>query len=795
MSGTSDSHLHLEALHSDVKACFERVVPLLKSGAQEVGPWSKDPKGVDHEIAVLTMHQHSVENLELVMPIVAPMKAGKSTLINAIVGYELLPTRAHPMTTLPTRIVLDEQVPLDKPELSLPASLCAVYASLEKHLRATLTAGWQLPEGHQYLSPLAMAIADATLPELRPLATGVDAVHSTLARLNDQMRLAAFAAEDTDYLDMISELPTLRTGYVHDYATRGSRTGTLVIVDTPGPNENAMSVRLGRVLETQLAQSHVVLVVLDYTQMGGNAAADVQDRLGRHLEIIGKSRLYAVVNKVDQRKGQDDLSAEDTRASVRAALDLNEAESEGRIFEAIAHLGIIGSKVLNELGDTGTFSVDENGAAWALLRERSPFADAVDLAEELADLLPDKLRIFAQRAVAKSMVAGLVDAAIAELRAGAAPAVIDAGVRRFQAAIHDLFEALQLALSASDADPEEVRRELANLGTEMGHLKTLSDARPTKHELLARLQPAVADFNGRVRHHGFEAIRALDVEGAESEQAAPPSRLSSFRRWRRDPFASTVKHLRKKVWDGQPIQDSRSFNSESAATAFMKTMADAVVDEIRTVLEDARKDLGSMVDKLVNEVLANQETVTRPVIERAIERLSTTFDVTLTVPSSGSVVSADLEVDPGQPEAKHSYYGYTVTETERQPIRFTFKLLYRNVEVQRVRSGSSTSYLVVKSVVREQLVSKFETVLEEISVALDEYVESELLQALDDYYDGLFSFLERYRNVLEIQVSASQQDESVRAQRRAALTSLSDRLEVESARLAGYLQQLPPLTA
>ncbi len=51
----------------------------------------------------------NVANLELRMAIVAPMKAGKSTIINAIAGQELLPSCAAAMTTIPTEIVFKTQ--------------------------------------------------------------------------------------------------------------------------------------------------------------------------------------------------------------------------------------------------------------------------------------------------------------------------------------------------------------------------------------------------------------------------------------------------------------------------------------------------------------------------------------------------------------------------------------------------------------------------------------------------------------------------------------------------------------
>ena len=54
---------------------------------------------------------------ELTMTIVAPTSAGKSTVINAIAGQDLLPRRNDPMTVLPTEIVFSREV--ENPKLIL----------------------------------------------------------------------------------------------------------------------------------------------------------------------------------------------------------------------------------------------------------------------------------------------------------------------------------------------------------------------------------------------------------------------------------------------------------------------------------------------------------------------------------------------------------------------------------------------------------------------------------------------------------------------------------------------------
>ena len=72
--------------------------------------WSRNPDGLEGSVRMVRTDLDAVRNGELRAVVVAPMKAGKSTLVNAIIGYELLPARGSAMTTLPTRIVLDHVV-------------------------------------------------------------------------------------------------------------------------------------------------------------------------------------------------------------------------------------------------------------------------------------------------------------------------------------------------------------------------------------------------------------------------------------------------------------------------------------------------------------------------------------------------------------------------------------------------------------------------------------------------------------------------------------------------------------
>jgi ABC-type cobalamin transport system ATPase subunit len=73
---------------------------------------------------------------ELTMTIVAPTSAGKSTVINAIAGQDLLPSRNDPMTVLPTEIVFSREVA--KPELFLSEDLMTLLPKVWRLLHQEL---------------------------------------------------------------------------------------------------------------------------------------------------------------------------------------------------------------------------------------------------------------------------------------------------------------------------------------------------------------------------------------------------------------------------------------------------------------------------------------------------------------------------------------------------------------------------------------------------------------------------------------------------------------------------------
>lgn len=96
----------LEALQGDVIDLLQQISLLMNRASTELTSDGSSQKYADFEQQV-NQEIEKVKNLELRMAIVAPMKAGKSTITNAIIGQDILPSRNAAMTTLPTEIIFE----------------------------------------------------------------------------------------------------------------------------------------------------------------------------------------------------------------------------------------------------------------------------------------------------------------------------------------------------------------------------------------------------------------------------------------------------------------------------------------------------------------------------------------------------------------------------------------------------------------------------------------------------------------------------------------------------------------
>ncbi|MDR7905012.1 dynamin family protein, partial [Thermosynechococcus sp. JY1334] len=312
----------------------------------------------------------NVEEMALRMAVVAPMKAGKSTIINAIVGQPLLPARNTAMTATATEIVLDTNYP--EPVLFVPEETLALFKKAAVKIRQEYNRNRDNVKAklqkYPHLDTTFENIIrnDGTL--FKEETTGVESVREALQLMNDLVRLASQIVPAYNPVKRMRELPQIRVApFTSEGEAINTALGNLVIIDTPGPNEAGENLEIKNIFAEQLERSSLILVVLDFTQLKTEAAKSVQETVQAIAEIRGGTEnIYALVNKVDQRRGGDMTPAE-----VREFVQQEFRIPSSHVFEVSAQRAYCAARFLkqHDLGEDWRTRPEARDLAREILRD------------------------------------------------------------------------------------------------------------------------------------------------------------------------------------------------------------------------------------------------------------------------------------------------------------------------------------------------------------------------------------------------------------------------------------------
>lgn len=228
-------------------------IPLIASVFKEIqnGPFDelRDPEVIDAF--------NKANGGEFEVCVVATMSAGKSTLINAMLGAKLMPSKQEACTAVITRI---------------------------KDVDDSKT--WK---------------ADVYNKDAQRIKTFTDLNYADMTALN--------ADKDVSEIRISGNIPFVR-----------SDDTSLVLIDTPGPN-NARNPEHRKVQSEFLSKSSKSLVLYIMTgTFGNNDDNELLKRVAESMAVEGKQskdRFIFVVNKMDDRNVEDDGEIDDTLERVR----------------------------------------------------------------------------------------------------------------------------------------------------------------------------------------------------------------------------------------------------------------------------------------------------------------------------------------------------------------------------------------------------------------------------------------------------------------------------------------------
>ena len=298
---------------------------------------------------ILENEGDKLKNLEFIISIVGTVKAGKSTTINAIVGQEILPNRAYPMTTLPTLVTHKKgQV---EPKLTMPK-----YETLNKFLNQVREKLKKDSNGEfskdSHGKEIIKTISDKNL-RFKEIYQGKDNIYIFLQTLNDLMRLAKDIKLTPPYkeFEKINELPRIEIEFYYLNHLEDMSNTRLSLLDTPGPDEFGHSEDLKNIFRTQLKQSSAIMLVMNYTVINNEGAGKTREEVKEIRNLIKDEHLFVLVNKFDERTSKDP-DYENTKQNISKSMFDSKLKVEN-IFPISARLAYLVNIARRELSLKG----------------------------------------------------------------------------------------------------------------------------------------------------------------------------------------------------------------------------------------------------------------------------------------------------------------------------------------------------------------------------------------------------------------------------------------------------------
>jgi len=517
-------------------------------------------------------------------------------------------------------------------------------------------------------------------------------------------RLLASYANPLPHLE---EIPRINTPYWRASDSDNTQMlGNLVLVDTPGPNEDGV-LHLDAVVLDQLRESSVVLIVLDYTALDNQTAAEIRRAVAEVIEARGRENLYVLVNKIDQRR-EKSMTPPQVRQFVAGQLKLVNSGHEDRIFEVSAVQAFCFLNFMQELDRQPGVPLPELKAAQALARE----IYQVDPEEELRDATCEKLVRKANSLWEKAGFSPFLERAIEELMRGAAPKAIISALNRCQQRLTNLGEDVAL------------RRK--SIGHAAGVLQTEID------ELEAALK--------KLKEHRRKLQEK--VEGTKkSFRRNIKNRLSDIEERTKVNIKETLEALNR------PETSEIEFNSEDAAKRFVNEAYGYQRRILSELLQAAAEETESLLERERAKVTALLREGTQPIIAEARQRLNRAFKMDLSWPTFAPLDQSDEWVKP----RRYSLETRTRTEQGYDIVRKRawWKLWLGYTEVKIPRSPKDVKYYTfsIPALVKGINLSIKDTLLG-IEQSTNRYLDEDFNRLIEDFFGDLDDYLRNYQDSL-----------------------------------------------
>ncbi|MFQ4142409.1 dynamin family protein [Chlorogloeopsis sp. ULAP02] len=750
-------------LQKDVVELLEEISKLMYRASSVLGTDGVENKYTQYQQQI-SDEAKKVQNLELRMAIVAPMKAGKSTIVNAIIGQEILPSRNSAMTTLPTEIILNAE--LTEPILYLSPEVLSVFQeTLLSLCHKIKTSGMERVQKklaqYPHLAEMPEQIQQPVSKLIPEKSEGRENIIHTLTFLNDIVRLCSILNPNANPIQYLTDAPRIYTPFWRlQKAEQQPELGNLVIVDTPGPNEAGENLQLGIVVAEQLRKSSIVLIVLDFTQLKNEAAEKVKKDVQKVIELRGKDNLYVLINKVDQRR-EGDMTSEQVQQFVAAEFGIGDEGDKNHVFEISARRAFTSANFLLELQQKPGIDVAEMKTAKALAQEALGSRWEAKLKKASIDNLQDEAKYLWEEV---SGFDPFLNGAISALMAEAAPRCMISALTIARRRLSELNNDVQLRSSAINQDAGKIKREIESLNRDLVTLKKRlkdlkSELESIKEELHHKLNLKLKDLNHKtarsIEYYFLDGIAKRVNEANHSNPFKIVFKLIeqldiAFRKLLLENiaipivdgleiFPKSISHLlRYKV--ALRNRNELEFKTKQEAEDFAEQLVVEAKQIVEILLEKTIKEIEAEIHSSQKKLHDSLRNNTKGVIENARKRLNQAFSIELCLPPLLSEnFRNNLDMLITDPIEEHPTFD--VIKTVINFFRSLFGKKYTEEKEKR--------YIVSLEKTVVQFNSATEAKIQETENQISKYLEKDFNYRIKSFVKQLENYLINYQNNLE----------------------------------------------
>lgn len=706
---------------------------------EEVNAWEK----------ILEEERNKVEKLQLTLAFVGTMKAGKSMILNGIIGSKILPSRNTPMTTLPT--VITHKPGQQEPVLNLqnPLPFNKAITSIKEILKNQDNDSYENINGYNLLTD----DIKNTLSEICNVSTievsyaGKEKIHYVLTLLNDIVRICrAFKLENPliNYTKL-EHFPNINIEFSYLKNRTEERGGLLSLIDSPGPNEAGQDLK--RIVENVLSDASSVVGVIDYTQLGGEAEQNIQTSI-KSVQRLAKSKLFVLINKFDQET-KNSLSEEETINYVcdklfpREEIEGEVLSVQGRAYPISAKSAFFANMAKRAMNNYGTLPDPlmedwvEDFAKLAYgtrakrflkkLDDELHIESSDDLWEEskmstpMEEVITNSLR----EAVPLSLNSALSRISSINNKLGSNLDLIDRSVQR---EISDLNESLQ-QLSKRLKMIETAEQELVNLKQEI-----LSNTRK-------QTQNAFRQWESQARNAVEKWYQSVAKNFDKPSQSVPIFEYLGF------DMLFNIFYPEKTLEKVRERLSTREFTSTEEAQEFLREVFDELSNFVKESLDKEVSKLSKMVNeaqKQLDNFIKNQVI---QIIEEAQEELKSSLDIDVKIPEpSFPVIALTLEtiektvINPKTVDVTYTYQTYE---------RKWYTLWLYDHYVTKKGTRKETIYTIDPAQVKTALTANIDETGNIITEQVNNYIAEVFQENINSFFSDVVKIFEDIKNNIE----------------------------------------------